>query len=190
MHKRFILKRKKLSLTQQTGVTKYYLRSDYLYDYLGIVDDGSDTDDEFTDDLIKVLDIVDSDGDSVYLNDPRYPDTGVFTQAYDTLTMVPATPLKTLTITYQAQYPKIVVDQKFDPVKHKLYFPNFVLEPLLSFIASRVFKGKTSKSAEGETNLSTTFWYQFENGCKRIIDLGLAEEALEEASNFESKGFV
>jgi hypothetical protein len=190
IYKRFILKRKKCLLMQQTGVTTYYLRSDYVGDYLETVDDGSYEESAFNDDLIKVLEVEDAAGEDIPLNNPRYPDTGVFTQAFDTITMQPASPLKTLTLTYQAEYPKIVITDDFDPTEIRLFFPNFILEALLAYIAARVFKGKTSKSAEGETNLSTTFNYQFENACKKITELGLAEEAEELATNFTNKGFI
>jgi hypothetical protein len=190
IYKRFILKRKQCLLKQQIGVTTYYLRSDYVGDYIETVEDGSFEDNYFNDDLIKVLEVTDAAGDSVPLNNPRYPDTGVFTQAFDTITMKPASSLQTYTVTYQAEYPKIIIADDFDPNEIRLFFPNFILEALLAYIAARVFKGKTSKSAEGETNLSTTFNYQFENACKKIIELGLAEEAEERSNKFVTKGFV
>jgi hypothetical protein len=188
LHKRFVLKKKKVLLTQQTGVLVYYLRSDYLGDYLEDFEQGEI--ESLDDDIIRVLQIVDADGTDVPLNNPRYLDTGVFTDGHDILSMVPATPLKTLTVIYQAKYPRIKVTETFDPERVKLYFPEFITEPLLAYVAARVFKGKTSKAAEGEHNISATFHYQFEAACKKIMELGLAEEPPEVNSRFVNKGWV
>lgn len=190
LYKRFLLKKKKFLLQQRAGVSLYYLRSDYIGDYLDLVEDGSFEDDTIVTDLIRVLWVKDTAGIEIPLNDPRFPTTGVFTQSYDALRMTPASPLKTLTVTYQAKYPKIIIDEDFDPKEIELYFPHFILEALLAYVASRVFKGKTSKSAEGQTNISTTFHYQFIAACKDISELGLAEEMEERSTKFSAKGFV
>ena len=190
LYKRFLLKKKKCLLIQQAGVTTYFLRSDYVGMYIESIDDGAYEEDVFEDDIIKVLAVCNAAGEDVPLNNPKYPNTGVFTQTYDTIHMVPAKPPATLTVTYQAEYPRIKIEDDFDPNEIKIYFPKFLLDPLLAYIAARIFKGKTSKSAEGETNLSTTFHYQFEAGCKKIVELGLAEEAEEQSGKFTARGWV
>jgi len=193
LYKRFKLKQKECTVHQHADVTTYYLRTDYLGPVADLDDEAyivEVEDDPFEDDIIRILEIYDADNEVIPLNDYRYPDTGVFLLAFDTLSMVPADPVEVRTIVYQARYPKIILTDPFDPKDIELYFPDFIKEALLLYMASRIYKGKTSKAAEGTQNLGITFLAQFEAACKRLEQLGLAETRDLAHERFAAKGWV
>ena len=198
LYKRFTLKEKTIVLYEHADVTQYLLRSDYLSATVALVDENAylfDSNfDPFDDDIIKITDAtyLDSDGevDRVYINNKLYPDIGIFTTAFDTIKLTPQEPLRVITLTYLASYPKIVLTNAFDPSTYELFFPEWIQEPLLAYIAARIFQGKASKAAEGERNLYTTFMYQYENSCKKIELLGLAAMSDDASENFTNNGWV
>ena len=192
IYKRFLLKKKEFNLHQQSGVTIYYLRTDQLGD-VGNMDDetyiAEAAVDPFGEDFIRILEAHDELGDVVHINNPKYPDTGIFTQTYDTIKMANHDPLAIITITYQASYPKIIINESFDPALVKLYIPDFIENALYTFIASRLFKGKTGKAAEGENRPVNTYLYQFEAACAKLDELGLAEETEDNYNTFQDRGW-
>ena len=192
LYKRFKLRKKSINLHQVTGVPEYYLRSEYVTSSNYINTGGyltEPTDEDFTDDIIQVIEAYREDGSVLPINDKNYP-TGLFTTAYDIVKVQPFTPLETLSLVYLASYPKIEIDDDFNPASVILTFPTWLYEPLLAYVAARVFQGKSSKAAEGERSLYTTFMYQYENACKRIELQGLASVDEEVTTVFNERGFV
>lgn len=193
IYKIFLLKQKDLLIHQHTSVTVYYLRKDKV----GAVGSMSDTvyleespADPFDDDIVQVLEATGADGRDIQVNNPKYPDSGIFTTAFDTVKMTPAVPPEIIQLTYQAYYPKIVITEDFDPETYALYYPNFIEAALMANIASQFFKGKTSKASEGEGYVTNTYLSRFEKACDKIRDLGLAEEAEVNNNRFSSRGWV
>jgi hypothetical protein len=188
LYKRFMLKKKDCMVQQQEGFTTYYLRTDSIDTDITTEDDLGDP---FADDVIRILSAIDMiTGLELPLNDPKHPDTGVFTKAHDTIHMIPSNPLKTIKITYQASYPKIVITEDFKPDKYTLYFPSFIEEALTAYVASLLVQGKVTRASEGESYASNTYDYKYEAACQKIINLGLAEEANTLFTGFESRGWV
>lgn len=198
IYKRFLLKKKCGVIKQQTGLTTYYLRDPFAH-YV----DGStnsylseyDFDEPFNGDVIKVLEAEDPDAKDprdriLPLNDPKYPDAGVFTTAFDTIYMVPANPLKRVKITYQAAYPEIKITEDFNPENYELYYPLFIEEALTNYVASLLVKGKLTRASEGESYATNTFDHKYEAACQRIVVLGLAEEVAMAPTHFERRGWV
>jgi hypothetical protein len=202
LYKRFTLKEKEVTLYEQTGLNHYLIRSDYISNSAATVStraylvDPSPDLDPFEDDLIKITDAYNGDVVSndyqkqLHLNNKQYSEKGLFTTAFDTVKLMPADPVRIITLSYLASYPKIVITDDFNPSAIELYFPDWIQEPLLSYIAARVFQGKASRAAEGEKSLYTTFMYHYENACKRIELLGLAEMTNDTCDNFEKNGWV
>lgn len=198
LYKRFLLKKKCGIIRQQAGLTTYYLRDPYAH----YVDGSSvnylseyDLDEPFNNDVIKVLGVEDPDAKEprdrmLPLNDPKYPDTGVFTTAFDTIYMVPANPPKRVKITYQAAYPEIKITEDFNPENYELHYPPYIEEALTNYIASLLVKGKLTKASEGEGYASNTFDFKYEAACQRIVVLGLAEEVVATSTQFERRGWI
>jgi len=194
LYKRFKLKEKEVTLYPYSQVYLYYLRSEYV----GVTAELSSSiyliskeyDDPFNDDLVKVLEAYDELGDEIPVNDSNYPDTGIFTPTQDSIKISSANELTQIDIVYQAYYPPIELTRTFNPKTYKLYIPEYTLDALLNFIAARVFKGKTSKAAEGEVQLSTTFSQQYEIACRKITNYGLIDEATTKSKQFTNNGWA
>jgi len=195
LYKKFLLKKKKVYLVQQTDVTRYYLQTRYL-GYAGattadayLVDH---PDEEFSNDVIRLLEIEDSDGLAVEINPPHpYLEQTYFkTSGFDTLDLVTEETGETFLVTYQARYPKITITEDFDPEEINLYFPSFIEEALCNYAASLLVKGKATKASEGEGYATNTWNYKYEQACQEIIRLGLVEEAIVQDNRFNRRGFV
>ncbi len=193
--KRFNLVRKEVDLHQQSDGKIYYLRSDYIADSANeVASDAYLVEDEempFQDDLLKIMEAYDSSGEKVYVNDANYP-YDLFNLAPDMLKFVQeeGEALRVVTLLYRASYPKIVIDDDFDPDEIILYIPDYIRGALLLYVAHRIFMGKTSKLAEGETNLSTTFLLQFNNTCNQLKLDNLIEVVSDEDSRFRNNGWI
>jgi len=194
VYKRLILKRKDLLLHQQTGISRYYLRTEYV-GTVGSMNSGmyleEDYDDLFNDDIIRILRIKTQADEEVPLNPVNLvEDTSVRTVAFDTLDLITNKENQILTINYQAAYPRIIITEDFDPETFNLYYPPFIEEALTNYIASLLVKGRITKASEGEGYATNTFTYKYDSAVQRLIDLGLAEEAVTSDSRFEKRGWV
>ena len=195
VYKRFLLKKKKVYLVQQSGLYRYYLRTQYLgySTSTGIQAYLLDHPDEiFQEDVIRILSIMDADDNEIALN-PSHPgleQTYFRTSQFDALDLTTPDDNQIFMVTYQARYPKIEITETFDPDTFNLYYPPFIENILINHIASLLVKGKTTKASEGEGYASNTFAAKYEMACLKLIELGLAEETYTQDIRFERKGFV
>jgi len=203
IYKRLNLRQGKVKLHQYTGLTTYYLRSEFAdtADAMGDETYLEQTDEApFTDDVIKVRSAVDSAGNKVHINDAKYP-ADLFTPSFDTIeiaapssSLVNAdgttrTSVDVFTLSYQAKYPKIIIKPNFKPSTYKLYIPDVIEEPLLIYVAYKMFR-KPVKIAKGEVNPSTTLMIEFENSMKKIELLNLDIDVNDERDRFSANGWV
>lgn len=193
LHKRFPLREGEIIVHQYPGVTKYELRESRA-NILGLLD--NETYIELTEgeswpgDLIKVDSLWETDGTEIPLNDPCYADTGGFTPSFDILKMVPRSPAIPVYIKYRAGYPKIVITDSFNPETEILHIPDYILEALLFFIASRVFRGIASKASEGEVTSAHTYLTLYRTVCQEITNQGLTSQDKNDSDQFKSNGWV
>lgn len=192
LYKRFPIKEKEIKLHQQTGVTLYYLRSDYVgapgyFTSDAYIED--DEDDPFEDDLLKVTAAYDEIGTPVPVNNGAFKKTGIFTPSHDIVKMVPADPLKIISLVYRARYPEIVITETFNPTETNLYIPDAIRKALITFVASEVFSSKASRNAEGEPNVAMSFLYKYENMIKQLENDDVFIDVNDTHSHFESKGW-
>lgn len=193
LHKRFPLRKGEFILHQHADVTEYYLREAYSGEsgemgsskYIELASGAS-----WPDDFIKVNSLWDEDNEEIPLNDAQYRDTGGFTPSFDVLRMTPRTPPITVQIEYRAKYPKIVIDETFDPENVELHIPDFIEEPLLYFVASRIFRGIASKATEGETTSAITYATLYRTACKEIENQGLVTTDDDTGSQFNNNGWT
>ena len=195
VYKRFLLKEKKVNIVQQEGLSRYYLRSKYL-GFSGATSSEAyllDHEEEiFNNDVIRIMAITDNAGIPVKVNPPYTCNEETFfrTKQFDTLDLVTEKTGQIFTIEYQASYPKITIDEEFDPDTYQLYYPPFIEDALINLIASILIKGKTTKASEGEGYASNSFMAKYELSCLRILELGLTEEFYTEDVRFNRRGFV
>lgn len=218
LYKRFLLKQKTCYITRPAGTTDYFLRDagteevPAMWDTTmsavwttvmqdpfgnlpitsGLITVSTEVayEDPTVSDLCKVIGVFDKLGvTDVYLNDKRHPDS-VFTKKFDHISIKDPLPV-TLGIVYQAYYPKIVLDEDFDPETYELFFPDFITYALKCYIASELYTGKTSKATEGATQVYNTFHAKFEKACKIIELNGFAEEENDDDdTRFDNGGWV
>jgi hypothetical protein len=76
LYTRLVLKKKEFTLYQRSGVTRYYLRPDNI----GNVNCGDpnvyidDQDDPIEQDIVRLLEAYDSEGEPIRIKDKNYPD--------------------------------------------------------------------------------------------------------------------
>lgn len=197
LYKRFVLSKREIRLYQQPDVTTYILQPEYVEEP-GFMDSEhyieSDPYTPFTGDIVRILEAYDEMGRPVHINNPKFPED-IFMMAVDRLKLAkprPGRTLRTVSLIYQAYHPKIEITETFDPTKVSLEYPDFIEQALLNFIASRLFKGKTSKGSEGVQQPYNTFGYQYEKDCQAIQVLGLdltGESDYLYNHNFDEKGW-
>lgn len=191
LYTRFPLKQKECLIYQREGKSLYYLRAAHLGDPNGgdseiYIDN---TVEQYPDnDIILLTGAFDSLGEVIYLNNPKYPDD-IFTPEFDVLKMKPADPLKIISLVYQAAYPKIVIEEGFDPKTYELTFPSFLKAALLNFVASQFFVGKKGQATEGNANINNTFLSKYSYECKLLVELGLVVKAEIDTDRFDSNGW-
>lgn len=195
LYKRFLLKKKNINLVQQTDVTQYQIKpqflgypeatgpSAYLLDHPNEL---------FMDDILKIISITNSEDEVTEIN-PSHPyldQTYFKTSSFDTVDLVTTSVDQIFTIKYQARHPKIVITDSFDPETLTLDYPPFIEDALIKYIASLLIQGKTTKASEGEGYASNTWRAQYEIACTEITQLGLAEDVLDTDDRFSRRGFV
>jgi len=193
LYKKFPLRKGEFVVHQHADVTNYYLRKERAagptemndYSYIEI-EEG----DNFPKDFIQVNSLWESNGIEIPLNDNTQRVIGGFTPEFDVLKMVPRVPPIAVHVEYRARYPKIVITESFDPDKIELHVPDFILEPLLYFVASRVFRGIASKANEGETTSATTYHTLYRTACLEIMHSGLVTGDNNSAAQFSDNGWV
>ena len=193
LYSKFLLKKGEYTLHQQTGVTTYYLRSDYSAE-LDSIDSThyieNPTGIAFQDDLIRITDIFDTATDDLIpLNDKQFLTTGAFTLTPDTLKMTPAVPPLILSIEYQARYPKILITEPFVPANVTLNIPTYIVPALLLFVAAKIYRGMSSRAAEGEVTSAYTFKTLYDIKCAEIAQLGLVDADNNSSEQFDNNGW-
>ena len=195
IYKRFILKKKKVYLVQQDNQTRYYLRSAYL----GEVGSTGPTaylldhpDEDFIDDVIRVIDIVDEEDTPIDINpvNPFLEQTYFRLSQFDSLDLTTIDTEQVFTIEYQAKHPKIEITEDFNPTTLQLQYPSFIEEALINYVASILLRGKATKASEGEGYASNTWATKYEQACVRISELGFTEPGVINDLRFERKGFI
>lgn len=145
LYSKFVLKEEGLIIELRLGRGEYVLSSKNAYStgYLGdkYIMDG---DHPFTDDLIKVLEIRDSFGRVIPLNNSSNP-TSIFTPRYNVLQVPnPSFYGKLLSILYQAKHP--LLDYNLRP-KQRIELPDSLMGALSNYVAYAVYATLNTKDA-------------------------------------------
>ncbi len=193
LHKRFPLRKGEFKIHQHADVSKYYLREAYY----GVLSEmGADyyieipDDEDWPNDFIKVEHLWEADGTEIPLNDANYKDTGGFTPSFDVLAMTPRSVPIIVYAEYRAKYPKIEMTENFEPSIVELDIPDFIIEALLFYVASRVFRGIASKAMEGETTSATTYHTLYRTACLEINQQNLVTANNDSNQQFTNNGWV
>lgn len=156
-----------------------------------------DTDNPFDNNILEITNVYNSIGDDLPLNDRRAA-LAIETISYDTLRITSADNYLAslvlaggvLNVRYKASYPTITIDEDFDPVTHELHIPDVILEPLLFYIASRVYKSMGSNDSGEGADKSMTYIQKYELACQKIDTFGLDTQINDARTNFDEGGFI
>ncbi|ENO7683826.1 hypothetical protein ACB506_003014 [Acinetobacter baumannii] len=197
LHKRFMLKRKTLTLQTLDYVIRYPLLSKYAESKGAELPYILDKADPFLDDIIEILSVHDENGRELALNTHQAMKTDfsvpeVFTPAYNILRFADDPAIGKYTVTYKAGHPKLakITDvESFDPSKVDIELPMTHLEALLFYIASRVITPMNG-AANGSPQEGMNYAQRFEQACMLLLQQGLDVEESRESSRFVRNGFV
>lgn len=189
LYKRFNLLQGSINLHQYEGIDTYYLRKNNV----GYLDEMDDTiyfeSENFQENIVKIVAVYDELGVPVPLNETKEP-TAVITLAHDTLFFKDISIPQIMTLEYQAYYPKITMTETFNPATVKLYIPDFILEALQAYVASRVYKPMGSNTSSADADKSTSYLQLYELACTKIDTLRLDTQMSQERDTFSTRGFV
>lgn len=191
-----IIRKNKLKLHQQTGILRYYFKSEYaaeLADIGGEYYIEEDIDDPFQEDVLRPLTAKDSNGNTVYIDDEDYP-YDFFTYRQEAIEIAAPcdegrSALDIFEITYQAKHPKIVVAENFDPATVELDIPDVAIDPLILVTANYLIR-KPTKLAKGEIHPGAGLMAEFNNAIRSLKQDGFYTPVTEPTkTRFQRKGF-
>lgn len=191
IYKRFNLLKNELKLHICPGLETYYLRPDRV---ATIKNMDSDTyieqpnSEEVTFNIIRLLHVFDDLGSSLPIND-RHSDIYIQTIAHDTLKIKPVEEKQVLSLLFQVSYPKIVLDDDFEPDEYELYIPEFILDPLIKYISARIYKPMGGNSSTADADKSIGYMQEYELACQKIESFGLDDQVNDERPNFVEGGW-
>ena len=180
LYSRFSLDMSEVMIQQDASIIEYFL--DYKY----AVSNTASTEpikyildtveNPFNDEIIKIETVFNSDGDNTLLPED-YPDTDLedfwarIAPSYKSIIIPkPITGTK-ITVTYRAAHKKIL-STNLNPFTTEINIPIVLLQPLLYFIAGRVFSIiNTDELQEG-----TAYMAKFEQACNNILKYDLIKE--------------
>jgi hypothetical protein len=201
LFKRFRLKEGRLTLALQEGITSYKLKSAFAVNGVGSTEPIryiTDTVLEpFTDDIIKVEQVITSGDYELGLNDASSP-ISVFTPNALELRVPEALitgvdwpdelDTDTLTVVYRAAHPKLtMLAGTLNPSQITLELPDSHLEPLLYYVASRVHN---PIGMNNEFHAGNSYYAKYEAACQALENQGLQVDQDSQNSRLSRNGWV
>lgn len=192
LYSQFILLEKSLMIEMKEGITHYHLLPQYAkssYDPKNppaewclpyILDLGCE---RFTGDVIKVLSLYNSLGQSVPLNDENAP-WSVFTPVPTTLQIPRQLPCQALSVNYQAKHPQLSATA-LDQV---ILLPDVLWAAFVSHVSSMVFSEINTQEAK---QTSDRLREKFQSECAAVINRDLVNSSTSTTNaRFENGGWV
>lgn len=182
LYTRFQLKKRLLSISVVSTQLVYNLVSANAVS----VDVGGyilDADDPFTDDLIKILTITDSEGADVRFDGFN----GVMLLSPKSFRFAEAPEDDTYIIEYVARPAKVVYVNDTDI---EVDLPDAYLPPLLAYIASRFYSPVGIALDSNRSNLDVSYLQRYETECQLLENKGINTGNYLESDNFTQHGFI
>lgn len=199
LYKRFFLKEGRLKLALQAGRYTYPLTSKYAESNTASTEPVKyllDADEPFRDDLLKLEQVLTTEGKELALNDASQT-YSCFTPSLQTLRVaeavidgdfdLPAGYRTTeLLLVYRANHP-ILLDSVFDATKVELELPYSHLMPLLYFVASRVHN---PIGMANEFHAGNNYAMKYEQACQELEHYNLQVDQGRGNTRLERGGWV
>ncbi len=190
LHTRFCLKEREVAISLNAITTFYILDSKYARsnqnsnEPIRWIEDSLDH--PFTDDILRIQEVYDEEGDNLPVNDNNN-NYSVFLPNYKTVQVPYPSDTTTLFITYRAKHSPIGIDI-VDPTLVEIDLPEYCIEPLLSYVTSRVY---SSSSDQNKQSLSASFMAKYELQCKELEDKNVLHNTPNETNiKLENGGWV
>lgn len=165
LYTKFPLKLRELKLETQMGKTIYALESKFAVSANHAEPYIIDTvEDPFTDDILRLDAVYDSDGCVLRVNDESSP-TSVHLPAYNQVQIPYAQGLEKFYFIYRATPSPVVILPEETPADIDVAIPTILLEPLLTYIASRA---NTARGGDSGIQEGIIAMQQYEQMCRAI----------------------
>jgi len=196
LHTRFNLKEGTLKIVLDPTLDTYVLSKRYASSNresrqpIKYIQDSSMA--PFEDTVLKIERVFDDEGKELELNTGNQRinplSRAIRTPTLNTLVVPPALVSSFLTVIYRANHPRIVKeDNSFDPTEVEIDLAPQYENPLLLYIASRVFNpiGLNQEFHDGNN-----YWAKFEAACAQIGNKGLELNQTQEVDRVERNGWA
>lgn len=178
LYTRFILKENDVLVELVDWITNYHLLGKFAesqaatspQDTLYIKDLMRET---FTEDVIRILTVVDSFGVTLPLNDPEHIDS-VFTPQGNVLQVPNPVGGTALSVLYQAKHPTLSNAAPL-VLTQEIVLPEVLWEAFRAYIAHRVYTGINTQEAVG---IAQTHFARYEAICQDVVDKDLVSTSL------------
>ena len=190
LHKRFLIKEKRIKIEIQEGLTSYRIHSDYAKSNTDSLLPNKyldDLDDPFKDDINNIENILDENGCDIPLNvvDNIH---SIHLTSFNSIVIPKEFTSKTIEVVYRANHTALNdADVQSKPFDVEIELPPTYIEPLLFYVASRVH---TPVGLNQEFNGGNTYAARFEAACQRIENLNHRVDRVSEETLFEQNGWV
>lgn len=192
IYKRFKFLQNELTLHTDPRVNKYYLRTDRvaashnmnLNTYIAEPED-----EEGCLNIIEVTGVFNSAGDEYKMNN-RFLTPSIVQMAPDILRIKGLETPEILTVAYQACPTEILLDDDFELEDVVVQIPKTILEALLYYVASRVYKPTGSNESTQNADKSASYQQQYELACQKLALYGLDTQDDDEPDNFTERGWA
>ena len=150
MHTKLNLKEREVTVTQMEILSYYKLHSDHaestpiVGDKIKYIEDSVEA--PFLDDIIRINDIFNVEGKTYAINDES-DEYSLYLPKHDIVQVPYPIEGQPLHIMYKATHPKIALDIT-DPDSIEIDIPEYCVEPLLAYVASRVHASRITPEAQ------------------------------------------
>jgi hypothetical protein len=192
IYKRFKLLQGEVLLHVNPAVEKYYLREERMTSLNNIntqfyIERPEETDGCLN--MIEVTAVFDADGDELIMNN-RFKTPSIQQLATDILKITNLTTPQILSVEFQSYPSKITIEDDFNPEEYALFIPDTIVEPLLYYVASRVYKPTGKNDSTANADKSASYEQKYELACQKINLYGLDIQGDDTCNNFESEGWT
>lgn len=135
-------------------------------------------------DLLKIETIYDAEGNELLLN-LKHSTNSIRTPNYNTIIVPEGAITLSLTVNYRAKHPK--VNEVGVDMFSEIELPDVYMEPLLYFVASRIFNpiGVSNELHEGNNYLS-----KYNNKCAELESYNMQIDSIGMENKFTDRGWV
>lgn len=191
LHKRFDLRREEVMVQQYDHIQKYYLEkknaviagADSSASPKYIIDSPEEP---FDENVLRIEQVINENGEELYKNDENSYWT-IWCPQFNCVQVPLPSSENAMCIKYRADHERIDPSPNTIPEEIDVRFPDSHLQPLLYFIAARIYASKPT--LDGATS-SAEYTAKFEAACMKALELNLDQKDTPSNRKLYIRGFV